>query len=61
MHLGPGTFRSRHAKAERGKQAAVEAALAHAWAGYKEFAWGQDVLAPLSKGGRWESALQTYS
>ena len=58
MHFGPGTFRSRHAKAEPGKQAAVEAALAHAWAGYKEFAWGEDVLTPLTKGGRWESASQ---
>ena len=35
----------------------MEAALAHAWAGYKEFAWGKDVLTPLTKEGRWDREL----
>jgi len=31
------------------KRAAVVGALAHAWAGYEKYAWGQDELKPLTK------------
>lgn len=32
--------------------AAVRAATAHAWAGYKKYAWGKDDLQPLTKNGK---------
>lgn len=42
------------AAAAHERQKAVVEAFQHAWKGYKEFAWGQDELKPISKSyGTW--------
>ena len=44
--------RAKHGKVDKAKQAAVLDAFMHSWTGYKQNAWGQDELCPVSMTGK---------
>ena len=44
---------------ESAEQIAIKQAFQHAWKGYKEFAWGHDMLKPMSR--RYEDWFSTQT